>query len=166
LSGIPPKSLGKSLSSQVLSDDDRGQRGVHPLASVGSSPFTHTLAQLGEGDIRMVSPATDAVSRPENILQPTMCQARCREKEEHPLYCCPKYLGLSLGERWGFVLKRKLCQFCLGADHRHKQCYMESDYHYTLLREENPVDYKPTHVQEAMAASAGPPEAEAMPVHW
>jgi hypothetical protein len=41
---------------------------------------------------------------------------------------------------------------------------VESDYHYTLPREENPVDYKPTHVQEVVAASASPLEAEVMPV--
>jgi hypothetical protein len=41
---------------------------------------------------------------------------------------------------------------------------VESDYHYTLIREENPVDYKPTHVQEVVAASASPLEAEVMPV--
>jgi hypothetical protein len=29
LRGIPPKSMGKSLSLQVLGDDDRGLRGVH-----------------------------------------------------------------------------------------------------------------------------------------
>jgi hypothetical protein len=70
--GMPPKSLGKSLSTQVLGAGDRGQRGVHPQARVGSSPSTHTLAQLGEGDVRIVSLATDAVSRPRNILQPTI----------------------------------------------------------------------------------------------
>jgi hypothetical protein len=36
---------------------------------------------------------------------------------------------------------------------------VESDYHHTLLRGENPVDYKPTHVQEVVAASASPREA-------
>jgi hypothetical protein len=106
--GIPPKSLGKSLSTQVLGADDRRQRGVHPQARVGSSPSTNTPAQLREGDVRIVSPTTDAVSRPKNILQPAMCLARCRDKEAHPLYCCPNYLSLSIGERWGFVLKRKL----------------------------------------------------------
>jgi hypothetical protein len=35
---------------------------------------------------------------------------------------------------------------------------VESDYHHTLLRGENPVDYKPTYVQEGVAASALPRE--------
>jgi hypothetical protein len=45
VSGIPPKSLGKSLSSQVLSDDDRVQRDVHctPTSKCGKLSFyTHS----------------------------------------------------------------------------------------------------------------------------
>jgi hypothetical protein len=118
------------------------------------------LEPVKEDCSKTVNPSsTSDVNRPKNVLQPTMCQARCREKEEHPLSCCPNYLSLSIGERWGFVLKRKLCQFCLGADHKHKQCDVESDYHHTLLRGENPVDYKPTYVQKGVAASASPRES-------
>jgi hypothetical protein len=100
--GIPPKSLGKSLSTQVLGADDGRQRGVHPQARVESSPSTHTLAQLGKGDVRIVSPATDAVSRPRNILQPAIQYVRLdAETKRRTLFIVAPIICLLVLERDG-----------------------------------------------------------------
>jgi hypothetical protein len=64
-----------------------------------------------------------------------VCQVRCREKTNHSLADCPKYLFLDLGHRWEVVLKRKLCQFCLDSGHRRSQCPSETDFHHTLQSE-------------------------------
>jgi hypothetical protein len=76
-----------------------------------------------------------------------VCQVRCREKTDHSLADCPKYLSLDLGHRWEVVLKRKLCQFCLDPGHRRSQCPSETDFHHTLQRQDT-VIYEPTYVKE------------------
>jgi hypothetical protein len=53
--------------------------------------------------------ATAVIRHPGFTLHTGLCQVRCREKEEHPLSNCSKYLSLSLGRRWETILKRKLC---------------------------------------------------------
>jgi hypothetical protein len=82
------------------------------------------VQQDGERCWRRRHPKT--VTTPQSVLKPNVCQARCREKQEHVLVSCPKYLSLNLGQRWKVVLKRKLCQFCLEADQRCVQCPVET----------------------------------------
>jgi hypothetical protein len=101
---------------------------------------------------------SQAATVPKTVLQPTGCQVRCREKQEHILANCPKYLSLNLGQRWEVVLKRKLCQFCFEVDHRCAQCPTDKDFHYTLQREEMQAHYRPTYSMEAVAAAAAPLE--------
>jgi hypothetical protein len=109
--------------------------------------------QQPEADAQKINLKSQAVTIPKTVLQPTGCQVRCREKQDHKLSNCPKYLSLNLGQRWEVVLKRKLCQFCLEADHRCAKCPTEKDFHYTLQREEMQVHYRPTYHKEAVAAA-------------
>jgi hypothetical protein len=82
-----------------------------------------------------------------------VCQVRHREKTDHSLADCPKYLSLDLGHRWEVVLKRKLCQFCLDSGHRRSQCPSETDFHHTLQRQDT-VHYKPTYVRKKVIAAS------------
>jgi hypothetical protein len=92
-----------------------------------------------------------------------VCQVRCREKTDHSLADCPKYLSLDLGHRWEVILKRKLCQFCLDAGHRRSQCPSETDFHHTLQRQDT-HHYKPTYVQKKVIAASPLVPVEVTPV--
>jgi hypothetical protein len=116
------------------------------------------VKQQEEAGSHKINLKSRAVTTPKTVLQPTGCQVRCREKQDHMLSNCPNYLSLNLGQRWEVVLKRKLCQFCSEADHRCAQCPREKDFHYTLQREEMQVHYRTTYSKKAVAATAAPLE--------
>jgi hypothetical protein len=119
------KNVQEEWESSKNQFTDQYDFGFRIEAKEGAADHPHQpvlVNQQQEADVQKLNLKSQAVTIPKTVLQPTGCQVRCREKQDHKLSNCPKYLSLNLGQRWEVFLKRKLCQFCLEADHRCAQC--------------------------------------------
>jgi hypothetical protein len=63
-------------------------------AKEGAADYPHQpvlVEQQEEAGSKKTNLKSQAVTTPKAVLQPTGCQVRCREKQDHKLSNCPKY---------------------------------------------------------------------------